>query len=733
MKRILSLLLAAVLVLTLLPWQNMTAQARTGGKLVALTFDDGPSASLTKQLLDGLKERGVPVTFFMLGQNTVSNRSLVKRAYREGHEIATHTWDHTNLNTLTPAEIQDQLHKSLTELERATGTGADFLVRPPYGSANDEVKAVVNYPIIHWSVDSLDWDLRNTAKVRRKIVSEAYDGSIILCHDIHKTTIPAALGAIDDLMDLGYEFVTVSELFRRRGYSLDDHVMYYNAKRNGIDKGPIPAPEITCSVRWGTPTVTITCDDPDVPIYYTLDGSYPNQEATLYTGPFTVDYFTQITAVAAYKLNGSRSENTVFTPEEYPVVEPTIMLNDTGAVVMQTSTPDARIYYTVDGSAPTERSMLYRGPEYLMGDCHIRAMAVHNTAGNSLESRAYLSCCGELYYDIYAGQWFYESMDWAHRMGLLNGVCAYTMDPAGTVTRGMMTTLLYRFSGESLGENWERTNTFVDVNQKFYYAEAIEWASRNGIIQGYSHALFGPDDVVTREQMCKLVNSFLKYMEMELKEGPSCDAIFRDYDDVADWAVEDVEAMVAAGLIQGIGENMVPKGQSNRAQMCVLLLRVRDYIENYEFPEEPEPSEPTEPEPTDPIEPTEPEPTDPSEPTEPEPTDPVEPTEPEPTDPVEPTEPEEPDHICTWMVNKPDVTITVGERYQLYLVCSYPGCHEKPQCAWTARTEGIVSIDGTTITGLQVGTVRLSAECDGTTYEAIARVKEKPTALFLFW
>ena len=88
MKRILSLLLALVMVLTLFPVMAPRAEAKTGGKLVALTFDDGPSSKYTPQLLDGLKDRGVPVTFFILGENAVNNRSIVRRAYEEGHEIA---------------------------------------------------------------------------------------------------------------------------------------------------------------------------------------------------------------------------------------------------------------------------------------------------------------------------------------------------------------------------------------------------------------------------------------------------------------------------------------------------------------------------------------------------------------------------------------------------------------------------------------------------------------------
>ena len=119
MKRILSLLLAVALVLTMLPTMTLRAEAKTGGKLVALTFDDGPSSKYTNQLLDGLKERGVPVTFFILGENAVNNRATVRRAYEEGHEIACHTWDHPNLNNCSTAQIKEQIEKTFEELDRA--------------------------------------------------------------------------------------------------------------------------------------------------------------------------------------------------------------------------------------------------------------------------------------------------------------------------------------------------------------------------------------------------------------------------------------------------------------------------------------------------------------------------------------------------------------------------------------------------------------------------------------
>lgn len=828
MKRTISLLLALALVLTLVPWLPIQARASTGGKLIALTFDDGPSSKYTEQLLDGLKERGVSVTFFMLGEMADANPDIVQRAYEEGHEIACHTWDHPDLTGCSDSQIRSQMSNTFDVLDKACGEGADYLVRPPYGSTNQRVRSAIDNPLIYWSVDTQDWSLLNTEKVRQKIVSESYDGAIVLCHDIHKTTIPAALQAIDELLELGYEFVTVSELYRRRGQELEDHVLHYQSKPNGTDLGPIPAPSISFTGDpSGINTVTITCTDENVPLYYTLDGSYPNQDATLYTGPFTVPYGTEITAVAAYKLNGSRSELTVKTANAVEAVAPSIKLDSSGAVVMSTPTRNADIYFTIDNTGADASGLLYSGPEFISGGCFLRAVTIHESGVTSAESVAYLSEYGDLYYDIQEGQWFYDAMDLCHRMGILNGVAAYTMAPAGVLTRGMLVTLLQRFSGESLGENWERTNEFQDVNQKYYYAEAIEWAYRNHIVDGYSIAAFGPDDLVTREQMCKIVASFLDHLNAPLLPGESCESIFGDYEEISPWALASVESMVSAGLIQGDGVNMNPASGANRAQFCVMLVRIMEYVDTYEPPVEPDP-EPTEPEPTEP-EPTEPAHSwklnkalsgstttgdvtikvdqtftlriyctdpgcdevpdvtwvadtegvvsidglkitgvtggtrtwvrtewegveyacmvrvladevtpDPTEPTEPEPTEP-EPTEPEPTDP-EPTEPEptEPEHVHVWKLNKAsgdslttgDVSIDVGEWFNLRILCRGADCYENAPVTWTASKEGVVSIDGFRITGLTAGqNTTLSAEWEGVTYSCIIRVRKQTTKI----
>ena len=674
MKRFLSLLLAMALVLTMLPAMTLRAEAKTGGKLVALTFDDGPSSKYTGQLLDGLKERGVPVTFFVLGQNAAVNRSIVRRAYQEGHEIACHSWDHPNLTKCGTSEVKKQIEDTFEELDRACGNEADYLVRPPYGSTNQKVRDAINAPLIYWSVDSEDWSLLNTEKVRNKIVADSYDGCIILCHDIHKTTIPAALQAIDELVDLGYEFVTVSELFRRRGRELEDHKLHYNSNKNGVDYGPIPAPKISFSGdAKGVNTVTITCSDKKVPLYYTLDGAYPNQDAKRYTGPFTVPYGTKVTAVAAYKLNGSRSPLTVKTANQIRIVAPTITLDNGGDVVMTTPTANSTIHFTVDNTRPDGDSLRYEGPESIVGGCFIRAVTVH-AKGTSAETKVYLSEDGSLYYDMYEGQWFYDAMDWAHQSGILNGVAPYTMNPAGTVTRGMLVTLLYRFSGSSLGEGWKRTNTFADVNQSYYYADSIEWAYRNQIVDGYGANAFGPDDPVTRQQMCKIVAGFLNWMNTPLHRAASCKNQFSDYAQVAPWAMESVDGMVAAGLIQGDGAKLMPNASTNRAQFCVVLTRLVDYIDNY-VPEG--------------------------------------------------------DHTHQWKLNLAQngsatwcsETINEGDSLELRVECGY--CGEVAPVEWEADSDGVVLVEDNTITGILGGnSAMVCATWEGVGYECLVYVRE---------
>lgn len=185
------------------------------GPYVALTFDDGPHATLTPRLLDILKEKGVKATFFVLGQCVAANPGILERAVAEGHEIGNHSWDHKAFTKSGGAGVASQVNQTSAAIENAIGK-KPVLVRPPYGATNAAITKRLNeefgMKVIMWDVDPLDWKVRNPAHVKAQILKGAKPGSIILSHDIHPTTIEAMAGTIDELKAKGLQFVTVSEL-----------------------------------------------------------------------------------------------------------------------------------------------------------------------------------------------------------------------------------------------------------------------------------------------------------------------------------------------------------------------------------------------------------------------------------------------------------------------------------------------------------------------------------------
>ena len=637
MKRVLSFVLTLVLILTMIPVNVSAAQ---GDKLIALTFDDGPDSKDTPRLLDGLKERGVSVTFFVQGQSLEWGSSYVKRAYEEGHEIGSHSWDHPNLPDLSTAEALKQFEKSYALLDKICGKGAEYLIRPPYGNTTSAFREKIDAPLIHWSVDTLDWELLNEYAVRDAILEDAYDGAIVLLHDIHGTSVDGALMAIDVLKARGYELVTVSELFRRRGVELERGKRYYHQKPNGTDLGPIPMPKITFTTDKVTMKITITAGS-DAPVYYTTDGSIPTAQSKIYTEPFTVEYPCNIRAVAAYRLNGSRSETAVLAMGMTPCEPPEMQVEDMKLILTHES-GNANIHYTLDGSVPSFDSPMYTGPVEIEGGHYIRAIAGGGFYVKSKEIKLYCSENGNLYADVKPEDWFYTPIDHLVTLGLMSGMGNHRFAPNTKLTRAMMVTLLYRCSGDDLGDDWEKTNQFTDVQNDKYYAQAVEWAYRNGIVSGYSANTFRPDGNITRQEMCKVIDGYLSYRGCALERGGSCKKLFSDYKKIGTWALPSVEALVAAGLISGSNGRMNPDGNTTRAEVASVLSRMLAYEESM-IPEPPE-ELPTEPDPTEPAEPTNP----PTEPTEPEetttptegPTEPVEPE--ETTTPTEaPTEPSE--------------------------------------------------------------------------------------------
>ncbi len=181
--------------------------------MLAMTFDDGPG-NYTDELLDILAENGARATFMVVGTRIAKHEDTIKRIVAEGHEIGIHTWDHTKLTTLSYDEIVEEVDSVRRYIRKLTGV-TPRIMRPPYGSTNDDVKkASVNegFLIVRWNVDPEDWKTRNAETNYNEVMSTAKDGCIILCHDIHKETVESMKRIIPDLIAKGYQLVTVSEL-----------------------------------------------------------------------------------------------------------------------------------------------------------------------------------------------------------------------------------------------------------------------------------------------------------------------------------------------------------------------------------------------------------------------------------------------------------------------------------------------------------------------------------------
>lgn len=178
---------------------------------VALTFDDGPHSVYTQQLLDGLKERGVKATFFLIGKSIAGKEDLVKRMAEEGHLIGNHTYDHVKLTSLSREEACLQLTKTSEAVKAVTGKDTEY-VRPPFGEWNGQLECgIAMFPVL-WSVDPLDWTTENVDRVVEKVVADIEENDIVLLHDIFESSVEAALQIVDILQEEGYEFVTVDEL-----------------------------------------------------------------------------------------------------------------------------------------------------------------------------------------------------------------------------------------------------------------------------------------------------------------------------------------------------------------------------------------------------------------------------------------------------------------------------------------------------------------------------------------
>ncbi len=191
--------------------------------MMALTFDDGPGER-THELLDVLEKYDAHATFFMQGIHVSQYADDVERMKDIGCEIGNHSYNHPQLTGEADGGAS-QVAKTNELLKQACGQPATVL-RPPYGAVNDQVKAAVGMPMILWNIDTLDWKTKDTQSTIDCVLNTADDGDIVLMHDIHSSTVDAALELIPKLIENGYQLVTVSEMAEARGEVLQNGKVY---------------------------------------------------------------------------------------------------------------------------------------------------------------------------------------------------------------------------------------------------------------------------------------------------------------------------------------------------------------------------------------------------------------------------------------------------------------------------------------------------------------------------
>ena len=201
-------------------------------KQIALTFDDGPGEH-TQELLDGLRERNVKASFFLMGRKLENRAEVVRQMHDDGHLIGCHTWSHINFFKSSREVIAEEIDSTNDLIEQITGERPQFF-RPPYGYYTGLQLNRIDMVAVLWSDTPRDWVNVDVDYIRDYLVNNVRDGDIVLLHDTKDATVPAVLQTIDIMLDEGYEFVRADELLCRNGDMLAPGLAYrfcpYNSR-----------------------------------------------------------------------------------------------------------------------------------------------------------------------------------------------------------------------------------------------------------------------------------------------------------------------------------------------------------------------------------------------------------------------------------------------------------------------------------------------------------------------
>ncbi|MGN0404393.1 MAG: polysaccharide deacetylase family protein [Bariatricus sp.] len=173
---------------------------------ITLTFDDGPNATYTPQILDILYQHQVPATFFVVGEKVEKNEQLIREMNACGHKIELHSFSHPDLTTLSCEKIQYEFRLTEKKIQEILPDYSANYFRPPYGRYTEDTEKIVGIPMMLWTLDSRDWKSPNAQDIFDTVMCSVQDGDIIIFHDDNAETVKALKLLIPALREEGFQF-----------------------------------------------------------------------------------------------------------------------------------------------------------------------------------------------------------------------------------------------------------------------------------------------------------------------------------------------------------------------------------------------------------------------------------------------------------------------------------------------------------------------------------------------
>ena len=196
-------------------------------KMVAFTFDDGPSQGMD-MLLELCEETGARVTFFMIGVQVENGGAVIPHIMQDHCQLGNHSYTHSLMLKKTPEECAADFNQCDEFIRSFSGGYGADVVRFPYGDLTEEHAKAVGKPCILWDVDSLDWESQDAEQIKERVYTLIRDGSVILMHDRYDATVEACRELFPNLIAQGYQLVTVEELSIAKGIEMQPGGVYYD-------------------------------------------------------------------------------------------------------------------------------------------------------------------------------------------------------------------------------------------------------------------------------------------------------------------------------------------------------------------------------------------------------------------------------------------------------------------------------------------------------------------------